>query len=117
MHVRSRLNSGVRLLQTPMRIRLLVPLLLVPLFAAGCFGPREKDVRADFLRANPGALIEMATPGEGDGAAVYYHIRYRVPGDTILREVEWQYMKNTDGEWHNTWRDSAQPVVTRKGDR
>ena len=95
-----------------MRNRVLLFLLLLPLSLAGCFGPREKDVRADFLRSNPGVRIEMAAPGEGDGAAVYYHIRYRVPGDTALHEVVWQYMKAPDGEWRNTSRGSPQPAGT-----
>ena len=87
-------------------------LLVLSLLIAGCFGPREKDVRADFLRSNPGARIEMATPGEGDGAAVYYHIRYRTTGDTTLREVVWQYMKQPDGAWRNTSRGTARPAGT-----
>lgn len=87
-----------------MRTRLL---LLLPLFLAGCFGPREEDVRTEFLRANPGSRIEMAAPGEGDDGTVYYHIRYRPAGDTALREVVWQYTKQPEGTWHVTSRDSA----------
>ncbi len=70
----------------------------------GCGAPTESDVRADFLRARPGAQIVSLGAGEGDAAAVYYHIRYRLPPDTATRGEEWQYLRQADDSWRNTWR-------------
>ena len=77
----------------------------------GCGVPRKEDVRATFLAENPGATVESAGPGEGDGNNVYFHIRYRLPGDSTLREQVWLYQKGPDGSWRVTSRDSS--VVRR----
>jgi hypothetical protein len=77
------------------------------LVVTSCGAPTHSDVRADFLRARPGARIVSLDVGEGDGASVYYHIRYRAAGDTATREEEWQYLRQDDGSWVNTWRGAS----------
>jgi hypothetical protein len=89
------------------------------LVSTGCGAPTESDVRADFLRARPGAQIVSLDVGEGDGATVYYHIRYRAAGDTVMREEEWQYLRQDDGSWVNTWRGprTASPSSSPRAER
>jgi hypothetical protein len=91
-------------------MRILGPLVLL-LCAVACSEPRAADVRAEYLRAHPGSQIVSAEPGEGDFSAVYYHVRYRAPGDSAVREEIWQYIKQSDGTWRNTHRE---PRVDRK---
>ena len=77
------------------------------LLIAACSGPRDADVRAEFLRAHPGASVESVGAGEGDGDHAYVHVRYRAAGDSALREAVWLYVRQADGAWRNTRRDSA----------
>ena len=44
------------------------------------------------LQSNPGSLIVSAYPGEGDGDAVYYYIKFQKLNDQRLYQVEWQYL-------------------------
>jgi hypothetical protein len=77
------------------------------LILLGCGIPREEDVRAEFLADNHGAAVESTGPGEGDASNVYFHIRYRLPGDSTLWEQVWLYQKDADGLWHVTSRDTT----------
>jgi len=81
--------------------------LVSALFLAACGGPSSNEVRATFLIEAPQAHIESLGPGEGDGGNVYYHVRYRIPPDTVLWEQVWLYQKGTDGTWSITWRDTT----------
>jgi hypothetical protein len=82
-------------------------LVFVPvLFLTACGGPSDNDVRNTFLAGAPQAQIQDLGPGEGDGGNVYYHIKYRIPPDTILWEQVWLYQKGSDGKWSITWRDT-----------
>lgn len=56
-------------------------------------------VRADFLREHPTFTIENVDTGEGDGGAVYFHIRYRKPGDDGVHEDVWQYLNTGEKAW------------------
>ena len=80
---------------------------LVLLLAAACSGPHDETVRAEFLRAHPGARVESVGAGEGDADHAYVHVRYRAAGDSALREAVWLYVRQADGSWRNTRRDSA----------
>ena len=54
--------------------------------------PTKEEVCLDFLRENPGTLVVSVYPGEGDGDTVYYYIKFKVPDDQRLYQVEWQYL-------------------------
>jgi hypothetical protein len=87
-------------------MRFFAGVLIASILGAACdAGPREKDVRSEFLRANPGARIESLAVAEGDGEHVYYHIRFREAGDLTPRETMWLYARQSDGSWRNTHRD------------
>ena len=89
--------------------------LALALLAATCSMPRDEEVRAEFLRAHPGARLESLEVGEGDGEHAYYHIRFRaaVAGDTALREAVWLYARQADGSWRNAHRGPARPLGAR----
>jgi hypothetical protein len=53
-----------------------------------------------FHQENPSYSILSVYPGEGDGGAAYFHIKYRKPSDTDTHEAVWQYLKNAEGKWH-----------------
>ncbi|HKP36520.1 MAG TPA: hypothetical protein VJT71_06650 [Pyrinomonadaceae bacterium] len=65
----------------------------------GCGVPMESRVRADFRREHPDYRIISLDTGEGDGGAVYFHIRYTRPGDTAEHEDVWQYLNIGKGPW------------------
>lgn len=89
-------------------IRLVVGVLLgVLLLLAGCGGPTDQRVKAAFEQGNPGAEVVFVGPGEGDGSSVYYHIKYRRPGDDQVHEDVWQYVKQRDGSWAVTHKDAG----------
>jgi hypothetical protein len=89
----------------------LVALILAPLLAGACSVPRDDDVRAEFLRAHPGARVESLEVGEGDSDHAYYHIRFRAAAsDTALREAVWLYARQPDGSWRNTHRGPPRPA-------
>ncbi len=66
---------------------------------SGCGGPRNSNVKADFLREYPTYNVTSVGVGEGDGAAAYFHIRYKRPGDPTQHETVWQYLDTGDGPW------------------
>jgi hypothetical protein len=61
------------------------------------------------MREHPGAAVVSADPGEGDSEHAYYHIRFRVPSDTTVRETVWGYRRAADGTWRVFHRDSVSP--------
>lgn len=71
---------------------------LFVLVAAAC-GPGDHAVRAEFLRAHPGAEVLDLGVGEGDSDNVYYHIRYRAPNDSTVHEVCWLYSQVNGRDW------------------
>lgn len=81
-------------------------LLCALLLLAGCSGPNESSIRSAFQRTRPSAEIVSLGPGEGDGDHVYYHIRYRLPSDSAVREEVWGYRKGPDGGWTRFSTDS-----------
>jgi hypothetical protein len=83
--------------------------LIVVLLLGACGGPTDETVRAEFRREHPKARVISAGPGEGDSHHVYYHIRFREPPDTIVREVVWGYERNKDGIWRLKSRDVERP--------
>ena len=64
-----------------------------------CDGPSPDDVRRDFLKQYPHAEIIAINPGEGDGSAVYMHIKYRLPGIEKTQEDVWQYLDKGGSQW------------------
>jgi hypothetical protein len=87
--------------------------VLWALLAFGCSRPREAEIRAAFTAANPDARVEDLTVGEGDDDHADYRIRFRVVGDTILREAHWLYVRQANGTWRNSHRGPAAPVAAR----
>jgi len=61
-------------------------------------------VRSEFLARHPGYIVEFIGAGEGDSDNVYYHVRYRKPGATVLFEQQWLYQDHGEKEWTCTWR-------------
>jgi hypothetical protein len=82
-------------------------LLMMALFLAACGEPTEEAVRANFLQEYPRAVIASAVPGEGDSDHVYYHVRFRQPPDTTLREVVRGYQRTSARQWRVFHRDSG----------
>jgi hypothetical protein len=85
---------------TPYSITIL--LLLAVLFQTGCGGPTRSDVKSDFQKENPTYTILSALVGEGDSDTVYYHIKYKKPGNDLAYEVVWQYMNKGGKKWELT---------------
>ena len=48
--------------------------------------------------------------GEGDSEHVYYHIRFREPPDTTVREAVWGYPADLLWKLAGVHRDTAPPV-------
>jgi hypothetical protein len=68
-------------------------------FASCSRAPTDAQVRAEFSQEHPSFHVESVGVGEGDGSAAYFHIRYRVPGDSAVREDVWQYLDTGDKRW------------------
>ena len=82
-------------------------LLCLLLLLAGCGTPDESGIRSEFQRTRPDAEIVSLSPGEGDGQHVYYHIRYRLPSDSVVHQEEWGFRKGQDGRWTRFYPASA----------
>lgn len=76
------------------------------LVAGACGFPGDAEVRARFEREHPTYEVVGVGPGEGDGSAVYYHIRYRRPGDSRVHEDVWLYLDRGDGRKVLTHRET-----------
>ena len=74
---------------------------------AGC-GPGDDAVRAEFLRAHPGAEVLSLGVGEGDDDHAYYGIRYRLPNDSTVHEACWLYSDAQGGDWRLVNRTEGQ---------
>ncbi len=74
------------------------------LFACGKL--KDEQVRSDFLREHPAYEIVSSGVGEGDASAVYYHIKYKKPGDGRTYEDVWQYIKIGDSGWALTHKET-----------
>ena len=71
----------------------------------------DDQVRREFLAAFPTAVVTGLTPGEGDAATVYYHIRYRLPPGTAEVERIWGYQRSTVNKgWRLFSQDSGRVV-------
>ena len=71
----------------------------------------DDQVRREFLVAFPKAVVTSLSPGEGDDATVYYHIRYRLPPDTVELERVWGYQRSSvSKEWRLFSQDSGRLV-------
>jgi len=66
---------------------------------SSCGSPSADDVRKNFLKHYPTAEIVDIGPGEGDGSAVYMHIKYKLPGSTDIHEDVWQYLNTGGQKW------------------
>ena len=75
-----------------------LPLIFAVLLFA-CNRPGRSEVQRQFHEANPSYSIVSVYPGEGDGAAAYFHIKYRKPSEGETHEDVWQYLKSPDGSW------------------
>lgn len=84
------------------RVTVLVMVLLI------CGACRKFDpdlARTDFTKQHPAHKVLKISVGEGDGAAVYVHIRYVPEKGTGEREVVWQYMWESE-RWRLTSRSA-----------
>jgi hypothetical protein len=79
--------------------------------AVACGRLDAERVREDFLNAHPTYIVEDIGVGEGDASAAYVHIRFRRPGDPVLREDVWQYLRDArTGQWQLLRKESL-PVT------
>ena len=72
---------------------------ILTFFCFACNFPSEEQVKNDFRSANPTYVPISAIVGEGDGDAVYYHIRYTKPNDNQTYEEIWLYLRQNDGKF------------------
>ncbi len=84
------------------------------LLASSCGGPSEHEVKNEFLKEHPDAVILDIGPGEGDSGNVYMHIKYRLPGKNKEMEDVWLYQDLGGEKWENTWRKSTGHRKDRK---
>jgi hypothetical protein len=84
------------------------------LLAASCGGPSNDEVKREFLKEHPNAIVLSIGPGEGDSGNVYMHIKYRLPGNNEEMEDEWLYQDLGGKKWENTWRKSTGHRKDRK---
>jgi hypothetical protein len=91
-----------------MRGRLSLAMLL-----GACSSPDEERVRAEFINEYPGVAVISAGPGEGDSDHVYYHVRFRQPPDTTVREVVWGYRRTSGRQWQVFHRGTETPRVPK----
>lgn len=84
-------------------LAVLVSAILALVGAVGCGGcsdmPSKDRVASEFVKRHPGARIRDMSPGEGDGDAVYWKIRFEGSGSTRLRTEEWQFLRDRDSGW------------------
>ena len=80
--------------------RLACAVVLLALAITACSrAPSDATVRADFVREHPDVSVQSVGPGEGDGGAAYFHIRYKRPGDDTVYEDVWQYLDRGEKQW------------------
>jgi hypothetical protein len=72
--------------------------------------PSDREVRDDFLKENPTWQVKTVDVGEGDGAAVYFHIRHTRPGEPQTYEEIWQYLDEGTGPWKLKHKENALPL-------
>jgi hypothetical protein len=85
-----------------MNMRIIAVLFCASLLA-GCGGPNEQSVSADFLKKNPTATVISALPGEGDAENVYFHIKFKTPSDSGVKTEVWLYQKDLNSKaWQVT---------------
>jgi hypothetical protein len=77
------------------------------LLATSCGGPSNDEVKKEFLKEHPNAVILGIGPGEGDSGNVEIHIKYRLPGNDTEMEDVWLYQDLGGEKWENTWRRST----------
>lgn len=73
-------------------------LLGVVLLTASCSPLGQPEANNMFLKKHPGYEIIDSGPGEGDSDAVYYHFRFKKPGDEKVHEEVWQFLWE-ENEW------------------
>ena len=78
--------------------------------------PGEGYVRAAFLGEHPGYTVISVAEGEGDSDSVYFHIRYRMPGEGQILEQEVLYQRLGGNNWTLTWKgEGRQSTETNHG--
>ena len=85
----------------------LLSLAIAVTLVTACGVPKNGTVRADFLRAHPDYRIISLDTGEGDGGAVYFHIRYTRPDDPVEHEDVWQYLNTGKGPWKLNYKSTV----------
>lgn len=82
-------------------------LLMLLLAISSCGSPTIVDVRKDFIKQYPNAEIISISPGEGDGSAVYMHIKYKqTTKSTVILEDVWQYLDKGGTQWELTHKET-----------
>lgn len=74
-------------------------MLTCVLYLCGCGVPSKSSVKAEFLKANAACEVLSVSVGDGDGAAAYFHIKYRRPNDAEIYEDVWQYLDRGGTKW------------------
>ena len=86
--------------------------LVMCLLASACGVPGNDEVRRDFLSGHATYAVVSVGVGEGDGAAAYFHVKYRKPSEDTVYEDVWQYMDEGKGSWKPTHKETlASPSV------
>jgi hypothetical protein len=83
-----------------------IVLVSLILLASACSGPSDDRVKGDFLKEHPTYTILSVHVGEGDGAAAYFHIKYKKHGEELVCEDVWQYMDVGAQEWKLTHKET-----------
>ena len=83
-----------------------IVLVSLILLATACSGPSADRVKGDFLKEHPTYIVLSVHVGEGDGAAAYFHIKYKKPGEELVCEDVWQYMDVGEQEWKLTHKET-----------
>ncbi len=91
----------LRVLDSTIQNSVLMVLLATAALAYG--SPKVENVRTSFLEENPTFTVTAVGTGEGDGGAVYMHIRYRRPGSTTECEVVWGY-RQAKPQWSRFYK-------------
>jgi hypothetical protein len=76
--------------------------LLMALFIltmVSCNGIKEQEIKNDFKKTNPDAVLLEQFVGEGDSDHAYVHFRYTMGNSTEKLEEVWLYQRQQDKKW------------------
>ncbi len=93
-----------------MKLRKILLICVLSIFCFACGFPSEEQVKKDFHSANPIYTPISAIIGEGHGDAGYYHIRYKKPNDNKTYEQIWLYLRQEDGKFKVTHKETENTV-------